>query len=306
MERVRLMCWCQSCVGGVHLPAFAAAEGGLFAEQGLEVEFVDAATAPDWSLRGFTARVKAVAAGEADFALTSVAYLLAAQADAGGSLPARFAATSHQRNPIAAVVRDGSDLEEPADLPGSRAARWSMPWFTAEYEGALRHMGLGPSETVDTPGDLDQALGSGAIDVIPTWADMSLHHRKAGFPIRVIRLDVEVYATGLVAADRLPLDLVSRMRDAFVAGYDLQVERPELGIAAFRRRFPGISEAHVRANWALFAPNAFVEGSPGAMDEDRWRATIDYTAATHELPVFPAERIYRPELLSPATEYSLA
>jgi len=54
MQRVRLMCWCQSCVSGAHLPAFAAAEGGLLAEQGLEVEFVPAAATPDWTLRGFT------------------------------------------------------------------------------------------------------------------------------------------------------------------------------------------------------------------------------------------------------------
>jgi len=26
MERVRLMTWCRTCVGGVHLPAFAAGE----------------------------------------------------------------------------------------------------------------------------------------------------------------------------------------------------------------------------------------------------------------------------------------
>jgi len=123
MQRVRLMCWCQSCVSGAHLPAFAAAEGGLFAEQGLEVEFVPAAATPDWTLRGFTSRVKAVAAGDAEFALTSVAYLLAAQGDAGGRLLARFVAVSHQRNPIVAVVRDDSDLEVPADLAGVRPRR---------------------------------------------------------------------------------------------------------------------------------------------------------------------------------------
>ncbi len=318
MERMRLMCWCTSCVGGAHLPAFAAAEGGLFAEQGIEVEFVSAPAAPDWTLRGFGSRLNAVAAGDADFALTSVAYLASAQREAGGYFPARFAAVSHQRNPIAAVVRDDSDLQDPADLASARAARWSMPWFTQEYAGALAYMGLGAtvvgsSEGVDleTLGGMNRALGGGGIDVIPVWMDMTPYHREArftdaGFPTRVIPLDVEVYTTGLLAADRLPLELVTRMRDAFVAGYELQREDPEPGIAAFRRRFPAVSDEHLRANWSLFEPYAFDGVPPGSMSSERWQATIGYTASTHGLPIFPAESLYRPELLSPALELAPA
>ncbi len=305
-ERVRLMSWCRTCVSGMHLPAFAAAEGGLFAEQGLEVEIVDCARAPAWTLQGFAARPRAVAEGEADFALSAVAYLLAAQTEAGGRLPVRFAAAAHQRNPIVGLVRHDSGLEEPADLPGKRAARWSMPWFTHEYAGALAHMGMGPPEIVDERGDLDAALRRQDIDVIPTWMDMTLHHhRNAGFPLRAIPLDIAVYTTGLLAADRLPLELIRRMRDAFVAGYELHREQPDLGIAGFRRRFPDISEEHIRANWSLFEPYAFRD-APGSMDADRWRATIDYTAATHGLSTFAPERIHRPELVAPAMEYAAA
>lgn len=90
MERVRLMSWCSSCLTGVHLPAFAAAEAGLFAEQGLAVEFADLAGIPDGTLRGFSTRAKSVADGEFDFALTSAAFLLAAQDEAEGRLGARL------------------------------------------------------------------------------------------------------------------------------------------------------------------------------------------------------------------------
>jgi len=305
MERVRLMVWCRNCVGGVHLPAFAAAEGGLFADQDLEVEFVDCARAPDWSLRGLSTRVDAVAAGQADFALTSVAYLLVARTAAGGRLPVRFAAISHQRNPIVGIVRSDSGLEELGDLAGARTAQWNMPWYADEYAGALAHMGIGAPAVVGTelPG---RALARGEVDVIPTWIDMTLEHRRdAPFAIRAIPLDIEVYATGLVAADRLPLELVARVRDAFVAGYELQRDEPGLGIAAFRRRFPDISEEHIRANWELFEPYAFDAPTPGSMDADRWQATIDYTATTHGVSTFPGQQIYRPELLAPAMEYSL-
>lgn len=306
MEPVRLMGWCRTCVPGLQLPAFAAAEGGLFAEQGLEVEFVGCAPAPDYTLQGFTTRPKAVAAGDADFALSGVAYLLAAQTEAGGRLPVRFAAISHQRNPISAVVRAYSELAAPRDLQGAIAARWSIPWFTHEYAGAMAHMGLEPPVIVDKSRGLDQALGRGEVDVIPTWMDMTLHHRNDDFPVRAIPLDIEVYTTGLIAADRLPLELVTRMRDAFVAGYQLQLEQPELGIAAFRRRYPDVSEEHIRANWALFQANAFVGGRPGSMDAERWRTTIYYTAATHGLSAFAGHRLYRPELLAQAPEYAAA
>jgi len=189
------------------LPAFAAAEGGLFAQRGVEVEFVDCVDAPDWTLGGFAVRPKAVGSGEVDFALTSVAYALAAQTEFGGRLGARFVAVSHQRNPIAAVVRADSGLERPADLGGLRAARWSMPWFAQEYAGALSYLGVHAPAIVDRSDGLDQALADGEVDVIPTWMDMTLHHRKAGFPIRTIPLDIGVYTTGLLAADRLPLEL---------------------------------------------------------------------------------------------------
>jgi len=222
-----------------------------------------------------------------------------------GRLGARFAAMCHQRNPIAAIVRDDSPFECPADLQGARAARWSIPWFAQEYAGALSYMGLDPSVIVDSEKP-DAQLERREIDVIPTWMDMTLNHVGKGYAVRPIGLDIETYATGLLAADRLPLELVERMRDAFVAGYQLQLERPELGIAAFRRRFPDISEQHIHDRWALFEPYAFDGGTPGAMHADRWETTIAHTAATHGLSPFVAEQIYRPELLAPAVEYATA
>jgi len=294
------------------LPAFAAAEAGVFADQGLEVEFVGCAKAADYSLQGFTTRPKAIAAGDADFGISSVAYLLAAQTELDGRLPVRFAAIAHQRNPIVGVVAAGSDLREPEDLPGRVAASWSIPWFTQEYAGALAYMGLGSPEIVDrtkqSSTNLDDALDRGEIDVIPTWMDMTLYHTKPDLPpIRTIPLDIDVYTTGLVAADRLAPEVVSRFRDAWMAGYEIQMERPELGIAGFRRQYPKVSEEHIRANWALFEQYAF-DSTPGSMDADKWQATIEYTATTHGLSELSGDCLYRPELLADlkATEYATA
>ncbi len=297
MERVRLMGWCRTCVTGMHMPAFAAAEAGLFAERGIEVEFVGCAKATDYSLQGFTTRPKAIAEGYADFAISGVAYLLAAQTELDGQLPVRFVSIAHQRSPITAIVRGDSDLQVPSDLAGLRAPSWSIPWFTQEYAGALGYLGIGAPQIVACPENIDEALASGAIDVMPTWMEMTQYHRKPEYFIRTIPLDIDVYSTGLIAADRLPLDLVTRFRDAFVAGYDLFRERPELGVDGFRRQYPDVSEAHIHSNWALFEPYAFDGVAPGSMDAGRWRETIAYTASTHGLSTIAGERFYRPELL---------
>jgi len=295
MQHVRLMTWCPNAVSAMHLPAFAAAEGGLFAERDLEVEFVPAAG------------LEAVAAGGADCALTGVFHLLATQARAAGRLPVRFIATAHQRNAIVGVVREDSGLRTPQELPGARLARWSMPWYADEYVGALGHLGLAAPPVVDTPGGLDEALGSGSIDVLPMWMEdttpacrqgMTLHHRGERFGVRAIALDIPVYSAGLVAADRLPAQLTARLRDAFVAGYALQRDQPDVGLAGFRRCFPDVSPAHAQANWDLFAPYAFDGVPAGSMDAGRWQQTITHTAKAHGLPASAPERVYRPELLA--------
>lgn len=304
MQRVRLMTWCPHSVGGMHLPAFAASEGGLFAEHGLEVEFVPASSA-----------CEAVAAGDADFGLTSAVHVLTAHAKADGILPVRFVATFHQRNPIAGVVREDSGRRTPADLAGVRAARWGSPWFTQEFAGALEDLGLAAPKIVDTPGSLDHALGSGKVDVIPMWMDqttpakaqgMKLYDEGEGFDVRAIALDIPVYSTGLVAADRLPTDVVRAVRDAIAAGHELQRREPEVGMAGFERCFPEVAETYVQVNWELYEPYAFDGVTPGSMNADRARATVSYVSRAHDLPSLPAEQIFRPDFFEPATAHGQA
>jgi ABC-type nitrate/sulfonate/bicarbonate transport system substrate-binding protein len=244
--------------------------------------------------------VTAVAGGEADFALTSVAYLLAGQTFAQGRLAARFAAVFHQRNPLAALVASDSRMHSHDDLAGSRVAATDS-WYLQELDAGLRHLGLPPASRVDAPSDMLAALRDGQVDLIPGWVDMSPTYSREGLEIRAIPLEVDAYATGLVAADRLAPELVTRMRDALIAGYHLQREQPELGIDALRRSVPAISTEHLSTAWSLFEPLAFAGPEPLAMDAERWTRTIDYTAATHGLPCLPAEQVYRQELLTPAT-----
>ncbi len=148
--------------------------------------------------------------------------------------------------------------------------------------------------------DARAALRDGELDLIPGWVDMVPSYSGGRLQIRAIPLEVDAYATGLVAADRLPLDVVMRAREALVAAYHLQREHPRLGIDAVRRHVPRLSEDHLSTGWSVFEPYAFARAELLGMDAERWRRTIDYTAATHGLPSLSAEQVYRPELAAPA------
>lgn len=225
------------------MPAFAAAADGLFADRGLQVSFVEQGGRP--------ARV---AAGDADFGLTAVVYLLQAQAEAEGQLPVRFVGVLHQRNPISGMVAEQSGLREPHDLAGRRTAEWALRWMRDEYTAALARLDLraGPFVEVADGHDPSALLARGDIDVIPTWADTVPVRSKAGVRVLPVSLDLPVYASGVVAADHVTDEVAARMRDALGAGLELQRRHPELGIAEFSRRYPSIPRTDVEVNWSLF------------------------------------------------------
>ena len=300
---------CTTCLTGSHLPAFAAEGGGLFAEQDLDVDVVTKRRSPPatpvnaHSLSYLARRLDELADGEVDFALIPVAYVLSAKHESDGELPVRFAACFHQRYPTAAVVARDSGVETAASLAGRRASRRTLPWLVQEYAAALEHHGVGPAEIVEAPGKADPvgALARGELDVVPIWMDLYAYFSGSEIPLRVIPLDVDVYCTGLVAGDHVPLELVERMRDAVEGGFHLQLEQPDVGIEAFTHRFPYVDTDHIRRSWSLFEPYAFDGATrPGAMDAERWRSTMEYLAATHGLSVFPLEEICREEFLTGA------
>ncbi len=290
-------------MSGTQLPIFAAAASGLFAEYDLDVELVDVlSTQGQYGLSDFAERIRSVARGDVDFGVSAVAYMLTAQTEAHGSLGARFASMLHQTSSVGGLVRSDSDLRRPEDLPGRRVARGPMPWFLAEYEAGLAELGLGAPMVVDLPEGVSSpaALAQGEVEVLPGYAEMAPVNSKGGVAVRAVPLDIEVYASGLVAGDHLPLEVVSRMKQALVAGFQLQRQQPEVGIAAYSRRFPNIPIDNIRASWSLFEPYGFAGQEPGSMDVDRWKATIEYTAAAHDLPIISPDSVYRPELLTAA------
>lgn len=295
MDSVRLMLWCPTCMIGLQLPVFAARSLDLFAEHDLQVEFVDMVPARDTSLAALSVRVDAVADGAADFAVTAIPYLLAA--NARRSVSARFVMSFHQRSPIAAVVREDAPVVELDDLAGAKTAHHGLDWFVKDYEAALREVGLDEPKMVDTPygGAYGaHALARRQIDVVPTWVDtLPILQATALCEVRAIPLDIDVLTTGLLAADRIPADIVARMCAALRAGLNAQRTTPDTGIAEYVRQFPDIPVAQAQLGWTTHAEYAADRFRADISNEALWERTINYTAATHGIRPPALEDVYR-------------
>jgi NitT/TauT family transport system substrate-binding protein len=289
LQPVRLSFYCTTCLPGYHLPYLAAASTGLFADFGFDVELLDP--------QGGPANVNRVADGGADFCLTSIAHYLTARARSG-DVAARFVAIVVQRSPMAALVAESSSIHRPEDLAGRRLGGPPEGGMVLEYQAALDRLGLDRSEVV--PMDYREAwtaLAEGRVDAVADYVDIEPRLRRlSGIPVRAIPFGLEVYSSGLVAADRLPEERVVEMRDALVAALQRQRAHPTEGVEALVQRYPDIEPAAAIEGWRLVEPYIFTDVPPGSMDVDRWADTIGFSAAAHGLPVPVPESVYRPEL----------
>ncbi len=247
--------------------------------------------------------MRRVAAGGADFCLTSVSHYLKARAQSG-ALAARFVAVVTQRHPMAGLVRADSSIAAPADLAGQRVGGPADSALVAEYRAGLDWLGLAPPELVPVDYALAPvALGRGEVDVVPDFADLVPRtRRQAGVPVRAVPLGVEVYGSGLVAADRVPPDVVDRMRMALATALVRQREEPHTGIAQLEERYPEADPADAVEGWHLLEPNIFTGVEPGTMETRRWADTIAWTAGAHGFDPPESHTVYRPELTLAAAD----
>ena len=286
---LRLSFYCTTCLPGYHLPYVAAGTNGLFADLGLDVELLDPAAGPE--------NIRRVSDGGADFCLTSVTHFLRARARFD-DLAARFVAVVVQRSPMSALVPAGSPLAEAADLAGCRLGGPADSHLVADYQASLDHLGLGRSELVPM-GYLEAwgALADGSIDAVADYVDVLPRLRRAaGIEVRAIPFGIEVYSSGLVAADRVSADQVAAMSEAIAAALERQRQHPDDGVEALQRRYPDVDRAAAMEGWALVAPNIFTDAPTGSMTPERWSRTIDFVSTAHGLPPASPEQVYRPAL----------
>ncbi|MBA3287285.1 MAG: ABC transporter substrate-binding protein [Acidimicrobiia bacterium] len=286
---VRFGLYCTHCMPGYHLPYLAAAApGGLFAEHGLDVDILEPVDGPG------QANVHRVAAGSADFCLTSVAYYLMARAEVP-DLAARFVAIVGRRSPMAGIVAAESGLHAPEDLAGRRTGALDGERLLLEYEAALTARGVGAPVLVPlTYADAPAALGRGEIDVVPDFADLVWRvRRQAGIEVRAVRVGAPYYANGVVAGDHVPDDRVTAVREAVGLALERQRACPDNGVEALIDRYPETARSDAIEGWQHAERTIFGSAPVGSMDHDVWEASLAYTGQVHGLPVPEASTVYR-------------
>ena len=249
------------------------------------------------------ANVARVASGGSDFCLTSLAHYLRALA-VDPHLAARFVAAVVRRTPMAGLVAADSPIHEPDQLGGRRLGGPADSRLVAEYEACLARLGLAPSVLVPLDyGEAPAALGRGAVDVVSDFVDLVPRtRRQAGIPIRAVPFGFQLYSSGLVAADRLPLDLVLRMRAAVAEALCRQREDPKAGLPELARRYPEADPADALEGWSLAEPNIFTGPPPGDSEPGAWAASVQFTSRALGLELPPAETVFRAETVGPAKE----
>ena len=273
------------------MPYLRAARDGLFERHGLAVDLLEPASSG-------VDNIMRVADGGADFTLTSVAYFVQSHAQRP-DLAARFAAVITQCSPMAAVVLEDSPIATFEDLRAARVGGGgSHGGLVTEYLGALAHLGFAPPPVVNIEyHDAPAALRDGVIDVMADFVDLQPKIRRIAGPVRALPFGIDVYASGLVAADRLPLELVQRMRDALVDALTAHRTAPELAVGALVARYPEVDPGDALEGWHLIEPLIFTERGVGSMTAEGWERSLEYSSHVHGVSRPDGDAAFRRELI---------
>lgn len=199
---------------------------------------------------------------------------------------------------MSAFVVDGSPISTPAGLAGGRLGAPETSRLVNEFRAGMAMLGL--AQPVLVPLDYSlapAALATGEIDMVCDFADLLPRvRRQAGVAVRGVPLGLEVYSSGLVAADRIPADVVARLQSAIAAALEAQRADPRAGLDQLAARYPEADPAEAVEGWRLAAPNIFTGPTPGSSDPETWARTISHLACAHGLPAPDPESVFRPEL----------
>ena len=159
----------------------------------------------------------------------------------------------------------------PRDLAGARLGGPPDSGLVHEYQACLDRLGLGPAQVVPVGyGEAPSALGRGEIDAVADFVDlMPRVRRQARVAVRAIPFGLQLYSSGLVAADRLSDDLVGRMREAVAQALEAQRADRKGGLEELARRYPEADPSEAVEGWGLVEPKHLHRASSWAVDSRR-------------------------------------
>ena len=207
---------------------YVAQERGYYAEENIEVTFVEGGAGID--------RTEQVVTGKADFGVEAAEEILV-QCSQGK--PVVAIAAIYRRNPVVLVALADSGIERPADFLGRSAAIGGSD-AELQLEAMMKRLGLDIGQVEVVPFSYDYTpFHNGEVDITMAYATVSLiKMRQAGYEVNLIwpsDYGVHLYADTLITADQLIAenpDLVTRFLRATLRGWRELIEDPEGAMAA--------------------------------------------------------------------------
>jgi len=209
----------------VHQAQFAgfyvAEENGYYAEENIEIAFIEAGTGIDVT--------EQVVTGAADFGVEG-SDLVLKHCGKGEAIAA--IAVVYRRNPLVFVSRADSGIERPADVVGRTVALTS--YGELQFAAMLKRLGLDIRLVEFAPYEYDYgSFHSGDVDVTSGYSTGGLIRLlQAGHELNLIwpsDYGVHMYADTLIATDEMIAenpDLVTRFLRATLRGWREAIEEP--------------------------------------------------------------------------------
>lgn len=201
---------------------YAAEQQGYYADEGLDVSFVEGGPEVDF--------ISPVADGRAQFGMAQPADLILARA---AGKPVRAITVIFQRSPVVFIALADSGISRPKDFAGKKIR--TAVTLDQTLRALMARQGIRPDqyETVYLPSDVEQfAAGD-----IPVWGGFVnvfvLEVQRAGHEIKIISPDdygLHFYGDVLITTDELIRDrpdLVRGFLRATLKGWAYALENPD-------------------------------------------------------------------------------
>jgi len=216
---------------------YAADQLGYFAEEGLQVSFVEGGSAVDF--------IAPVVNGTAQFGVAQPADLILARA---AGKPVRSIAVIYRRSPIVFFSHADLNITRPQDFVGKKIR--SAITLDQTIWATMARIDIQPDqyEIVYLPGDISLF----ASREVPVWVGfinvIALDVQRAGYEINIIYPDdygIHFYGDVLITTDDLIArdpDLVQRFTRAVLRGWTFALENPD-AIGEFVQKYNTEAEA---------------------------------------------------------------
>ncbi len=250
---------------------YVAEEKGFYAKENLSVTF---------NALGDTSPIDLVAAGKADFGITSADNLLSARAK--GS-PVVAVATIFQRSPVAFISLAEKNITRPQDLIGKKVLVHFDGTTGLVYHALLASQGIDPAKVEGVPRtDFgNDPLLKGQVDVMDAFiTNQPVQLTQAGHPVNAILASdygIDIYANIIFTSESTIAnkpELVERFLRATTQGIQSALQDPKGAVALAVARNSDLSpEAEAESmNRSLPLLNP-AGGRPGMMRPEDWEIT---------------------------------